>query len=481
MTRLEATLDDIVGKLKDDHFPNEQSVSQGVVVRVLRDLNWPDHDTQVVWPEYSTGEGRVDYALCHPSGKPRIFVEVKQPGGAKRGVKQALEYAFHTGVKFVVLTDGATWRFYLPMKEGVHYEERLVFVLDLLERPTEESVDTLRRYLEWSKVISGDAIRVAEVEYNSQRNRANIRMVWNDLVDRHEKSLIDLLADSVEAKGENRPEDSDIIGFLASLRHSSAASLVPPNNGGTDIAEKLPTGADTPDMTAPRDDTPAPVEAATPATKTRLGRPSQWDGRIIRSTCAENPRRPGSKGWHAHNFIMGHPNGVSYEDYQAAGHTPNHLAWELERGYIAVEENIALRHMATKRETNAPVLTTTDTKIRNVTSSRRGTLRILDEEIEYKNAMDAVLVVLNRLQERDRNFLLNFYRHPLNKGRTRRHVAKSTEELYEKTPDLRQYNAEISDGWLVSTNQNKRGKKAILQIAAEVAGLALGHDIVVDF
>lgn len=59
-------------------------------------------------------------------------------------------------------------------------------------------------------------------------------------------------------------------------------------------------------------------------------------------------------------------------------------------------------------------------------------------------------------------------------------MAKNTEELYEKTPNLRKYNAQIDDGWLVATNQNKQGKKAVLQITVEVAGLTLGRDIVVD-
>ena len=229
----------------------------------------------------------------------------------------------------------------------------------------------------------------------------------------------------------------------------------------------------------PRDDTPTPVEATTPTTKKRLGRPSRWDGQIIRSTCGKNPRRPGTEGWRAHNFIMNHPDGVSYEEYKAAGHTPNHLAWDWERGYIAVEETAPSSPLS--HETNAPVPPTTDAKIHNVTASRRGRLLILGESKEYKNAMDAVLIVLKRLQERDRNFLLNFYRHPDNRGTSRRFVAESVEELYEKTPDLRKYHAQIDDGWLVSTHHNNKRKKIILEIAAEVAGLTLGHDIVVDF
>ena len=56
-------------------------------------------------------------------------------GAADDGVRQALEYAFHTGVPFVVLTDGKTWSFYLPAEQG-SYEERRIHKLDLFERPT---------------------------------------------------------------------------------------------------------------------------------------------------------------------------------------------------------------------------------------------------------------------------------------------------------------------------------------------------------
>ena len=62
MTQLEATLDGIVGKLRGNGFPNEQSISQGVVLRVLRDLNWDIYDTDIVWPEYkvpSSQRGRL--------------------------------------------------------------------------------------------------------------------------------------------------------------------------------------------------------------------------------------------------------------------------------------------------------------------------------------------------------------------------------------------------------------------------------------
>ena len=309
--RLKATLDDIVGRLRENHenhenhFPKERAISQGVVLPVLRNLNWNYEDTTVVWPEYPTGEGSVDFALCHPPGKPKIFVEVKKLGAADSGVKQALEYAFHIGVPFIVLTDGATWRFYLPAAQG-SYEERRVFMLDLLERPTEteEAANALHRYLEWSRVVSGDALHDAQEEHDSQRNRTNIRKAWKNLVDRRENSLIELLANSTEAEAGIRPEDTDIVNFLASLHQRTSVSTPPP----------------------PSEEPEKPWNTA-----------AWWPGRIIRSTRTENPRQIGSQGWIVHKFIMDHADGVTYEDYRAAGYTLNHLKWDLDHGYITAE------------------------------------------------------------------------------------------------------------------------------------------------
>ena len=127
---LESTLTDIIARLRQGRFPNEQAISQGIVLRVLQELGWDIYDPTAVWPEYQTGElesargrgvraaTRADccqrqqhligfgFALCHPPTKPAEFIEVKPPGKAEDGVRQALEYAFHTGVPFIVLTLG---------------------------------------------------------------------------------------------------------------------------------------------------------------------------------------------------------------------------------------------------------------------------------------------------------------------------------------------------------------------------------------
>lgn len=62
---LDITLADITARLRQGKFPNEQAISQGIVLRVFQELGWDTWDTNVVWPEYQTGERRADFALCH--------------------------------------------------------------------------------------------------------------------------------------------------------------------------------------------------------------------------------------------------------------------------------------------------------------------------------------------------------------------------------------------------------------------------------
>jgi predicted type IV restriction endonuclease len=217
---LENTLTDIVNRLRQGRFPNEQAISQGIVLRVLQELGWDTWDTTIVWPEFKTGEGRVDFALCHPPSKSADFIEVKQPGKADESVRQALEYAFHTGVPFVVLTDGRTWSFYLPAEQG-SYEDRRVHKLDLYERLPSEASEILHRCLKRSQVESGEALETARKEYRNRNRRsqakAAIPEAWRELVQKGDEDLVDLVANAVESKIGVRPDNDEVAEFLAGL------------------------------------------------------------------------------------------------------------------------------------------------------------------------------------------------------------------------------------------------------------------------
>lgn len=363
---LETTLSDITARLRQGKFPNEQAISQGIVLRVFMELGWDTWDTNVVWPEYQTGEGRADFALCHPPSKPAVFTEVKQPGKAEDAVRQSLEYAFHKGVPFVVLTDGRTWSFYLPAEQG-SYEDRRVYKLDLYERPPAEAGEILRRYLERARVESGEALEAARKEYRSRNRRsqakAAIPEAWRELVEKGDELLVEMLAGAVESKAGVRPDNDDVAEFLAGL-------------GRPMIVEAVQRNA------------PQPTRSFPKPTST-----------------------PDSSG----------------------------------------------------------------------ESSRRGKLVLLGKAHSYHNAKDAMVIVLSELAKSDSSFLERCSQHPDAQGRKRRYIARSPEELYPDRDDLRDMRESLPGGWLVATNLNNVLKKTIIRLAAEVAGLTFGKDVIVEF
>lgn len=365
---IEATIIEITGRLRQGKFSNEQAVSQGIVLRLLQELGWDTWDTALVWPEFQTGEGRCDFALCDPPSKPAVLIEVKQPGRAEEdAVRQALEYAFHTGVPFVVLTDGRTWSFYLPAEQG-SYEDRRVYKLDLFERPPGEAAEILQRYLVRARVKSGESLETARSEYRSRSRKTQARgaipEAWRELVEKGDELLVALLVSSVESKAGVRPDDDDVAEFLAAL-----------------------------------------------------GRPMTGE------TAHGNTSQPPSLTAGSHPTVQ-RPSG------------------EL---------------------------------------SRRGELVIRGRTYSYQNAKEAMVIVLRELAKTDASFLERCSQHPDAQGRKRRYIARTAEELYPDRPDLREYHEELPGGWLVATNLNNVLKKTIIKLAAEVAGLLFGKDVVVEF
>jgi hypothetical protein len=389
MSSLERSIEASTRLLREGRLPNEQAVSQSVVLRILGSLGWEVYDPAEVWPEYATGEGRVDFALCHPPSKPKIFVEVKQPGRATDGVRQALQYAFTTGVPFVVLTDGQTWSFYLPAEQG-SYDDRRVYMVDLYEHP-DAAAEVFRRFLSRDQVASDNAIEHARAEYRRKNRREQARsalvLAWRDLADSGDQTLVDLLASAVESRVGFRPDLDDVANYLRGL-----GSVVAPGQSASRAAAASVKDAQVP----------------TPPSATEPGRASEsFSG------------------------------GASAAGTAAPGTAP-------------------------------------------FTSSRAGIARVLGASMPYQNAKEAMVIVLRTLASSDTGFLERLSRHPKIAGRTRRYVARSSEELYPEREDLREFAERLPGDWLVATNLNNLLKGTIIRAACEVAGLAFGRDVVVD-
>lgn len=236
MMSLEEHIPDIQNKLRNNEYPNEQSISQGIVLRLLSAMQWPVYDTQSVIPEYSIQGRRVDFALCIQKNKPLIFIEVKQPGNTLGADKQLFEYAFHKGVPFAIVTDGKEWHFYLPAEVG-SYDERRVYKLDLIERDKQESAYRLERYLSFSEVGSGNALENAREDYKNvskeRQAKANIPIAWEKLLEDKDEMLTEVVSEKVESICGFKPTQKQIIIYLSSLKSGLVSPPPKPVKGNT--------------------------------------------------------------------------------------------------------------------------------------------------------------------------------------------------------------------------------------------------------
>ena len=214
---------DIRNRLEQKLFPNETAVRQGIVDRLLNALGWETFDTQRVFPEYPINGGRVDYALCHPPGKPIIFIEVKRVGNIEGAERQLFEYAFHEGVPILILTDGQKWRFFHPAGSG-SYQERLVRELDLITDGSEESSECLRKYITYAAVQAGIAGQLIAEDYQEISQHRAVRRylpeAWENLLSGTSGDS-ELLIEAVQFETEylcgSRPTHKQIFDFLNAL------------------------------------------------------------------------------------------------------------------------------------------------------------------------------------------------------------------------------------------------------------------------
>lgn len=237
--KLSQHIEEIRIGIKGGRFSNEASVSQGIVLRLLSTLGWPTWDTEVVCPEYGLEGRRVDFALCDPPSKPKMFIEVKQVGQSDGAERQLFEYAFHKGVPSAILTDGREWHFFLPAEAG-DYRERRVYKLDLIERENEECVRRFERYLKYDAVKTGDAHSAARQDYRDITREREIHdalpQAWQKIVEEEDELLIELLAERVESLCGYKPDPDTVAHFLSknvALRDTFSPPQVPSSKNFT--------------------------------------------------------------------------------------------------------------------------------------------------------------------------------------------------------------------------------------------------------
>ena len=215
-TNISKSIEDISRGIRKRRFSNEAAVSQGIVLRLLRELRWPVDDTRIVWPQFDVGEGKkIDYALCHPMDKAVVLLEVKRIGGIDvRAEVQLFKYCTHHGVPMAVLTDGKTWSFYRPAGQGRTYEERRFAQLNLTSNAPVEFADRLQRYLAYEEVRSGQSQRLAEEDHAREHLYRVSESVWRKLVQKPADEFLKMFLEAMRREATINPSREVVAEWL---------------------------------------------------------------------------------------------------------------------------------------------------------------------------------------------------------------------------------------------------------------------------
>ena len=221
---LKEHIDDIRDRLKKGEFPNEAAVCDDIVRRLVHELGWPRYQSHIVYPQYSVEGGRVDFALCHPASKPRVFIEVKQVEKIEGAEEQLFRYAFQRGVPIAILTDGREWQFFYPTGEGT-WAERKVCELDIITGESEENAEKLNRYLNYESIRTGEAVEAIKADYEKvvQQRQVATRLpeAWSKLVEEADELLLEVVVEKVESLCEHKPTNEQVLDFLKSLKRET--------------------------------------------------------------------------------------------------------------------------------------------------------------------------------------------------------------------------------------------------------------------
>lgn len=248
---LKEHIDDIRKRLEQNIFKSETAVRQGIVDPILRSLGWPTDDTLVVFPEYPVGSGHVDYALCHPSSTPRVFIEAKQVGNIKGAEEQLFGYDSRIRVPIAVLTDGREWQFFHPTGEGT-WAERKVCEFDFITDDSGENAERVNKYLNYESICTGEAVETIKKDYEKfvQQRQVATRLpeAWSKLVEEADEFLLHAVAEKTESLCGYRPTDEQVLDFLRSLERKIGADNgngpppPPPKNKNKGLLVTMPDG-----------------------------------------------------------------------------------------------------------------------------------------------------------------------------------------------------------------------------------------------
>jgi hypothetical protein len=133
--RLVETLSDRIQKYSTALRQSEVLTRYVLIDPLLRELGWDTENPNEVHPEYTSGSGRVDYALLS-GGNPIVMIEAKKLDlPLKDRLAQAINYCLMEGTPYFAVTDGRRWEIY-ETHRPVPIADKQVVAFDLVAPTT---------------------------------------------------------------------------------------------------------------------------------------------------------------------------------------------------------------------------------------------------------------------------------------------------------------------------------------------------------
>jgi predicted type IV restriction endonuclease len=149
-----------------------------------------------------------------------------------------------------------------------------------------------------------------------------------------------------------------------------------------------------------------------------------------------------------------------------------------------LKENVALKsapvatpQAAPRAQASAPVAIPNAARIGSSQKPSSVGFVFDGQSFTARNALDVLKGVFEALAKRDAGILERFAALPKH-GRTRRYLARNSNDLYPGRPDLvREYSIQLKSGWWLSTNHSRATIERIIEMACDVAHLKYGKDL----
>lgn len=240
-----------INKKNGNHYMDEASTKQGVVLRLLYHLGWNPFNINEVLPNYSLGEETFDYALQY-QGSIKALIEVKKLGEDLEGNQEKLiNQSYDNGVNLAVLTNGISWWFYLLLQEKLEGEEEEIqeeeeekenneeieeeeeeeeevdreeweqgkfYAINLKEQELEDITRKFEMLLSKENILSGKALHNAQGILREKYNQLLIKDALNKAMEKILRKphphLIDLILETTEDICGFRPEEDMVKNHL---------------------------------------------------------------------------------------------------------------------------------------------------------------------------------------------------------------------------------------------------------------------------